>query len=83
MVGVQLFVGGLRFCIPERHRAAWKMMHGMWGWATVAAGAQRTSKGGGGGWQGSSFRGGGVWWGGGVVRGGALLAFFPVSHRAA
>lgn len=39
MVGVQLLVGGLRFCMPPRWRSSWKMMHGLWGWATVGAGA--------------------------------------------
>jgi hypothetical protein len=38
MVAVQLLVGGLRFCIPESYRSSWRMMHSMWGWATVAAG---------------------------------------------
>jgi hypothetical protein len=38
MVGVQLLVGGLRFCMPPRWRSSWKMMHGLWGWATVGAG---------------------------------------------
>lgn len=38
MVAVQLVVGGMRFCIPESYRSSWRMMHSMWGWASVAAG---------------------------------------------
>jgi len=39
MVAVQLLAGLLRACLPERHWSAWRTMHSMWGWATVAAGA--------------------------------------------
>lgn len=43
MVGVQLLMGGLRFCMPPRLRSSWKMMHGLWGWATVGAGGCATA----------------------------------------
>jgi hypothetical protein len=44
MVAVQLLVGGMRFCIPESYRSSWRLMHSMWGWATVAAGERFSSE---------------------------------------